>query len=204
MTNTTTRTLPSPVTLSEGTAHLVSDHNWPQNTPLNSDHVRAHDYAHGAGGRPDLADPQVDHIHVPSPPQKKSHKGAWIGGIALLAVIGIVSGSNSSSTGGSTGASTHTVVYKVEGTTKMASITYENAAGDTAQQSDIDVPLTRSFDHTQGLVLNGMKSGAFLYISAQNSEDSGSVTCAIEIDGVRVKENTSRGGYTIATCSGRL
>lgn len=131
--------------------------------------------------------------------------------LALLAVGGIgaiASGGSSSST--SSGSSsrpsvptTHTVVYKVEGTTSMASITYSNAYGDTSQQSDIDVPLTLK-DGTPGIQMSGMTKGDFLYISAQNSKEYGSVTCAIEVDGIRVKENTSRGAFTIATCSGSL
>ena len=48
-----------------------------------------------------------------------------------------------------------------------------------------------------------MNSGSFLYLSAQNNAD-GSITCAIEINGVEVKRSTSEGEYAIATCSGPL
>ena len=45
--------------------------------------------------------------------------------------------------------------------------------------------------------------GEFVYISAQNEGEYGSVTCRITVDGVVVSENTSSGAYGIATCEGR-
>jgi hypothetical protein len=139
-------------------------------------------------------------------PAKK--RGGWIAaGLGVLVLFAVVSSGDDDDSGPGAASSvplTHVVTYKVEGTTSQASITFANASGDTSQQSDIDVPLTRKSDSGEGLVLNGMGAGDFLYISAQNSKSSGSVTCAIEVDGIRVKENTSHGGYTIATCSGRL
>lgn len=128
--------------------------------------------------------------------------------VVVFFVVGLVAVGASGGVGGAVakdlGLTAHTVTYKVEGTTKMASITYENANGDSSQQSDIDVPLTRKYDGGQGIVLHDMHRGDFLYISAQNSKEYGSVTCIIEVDGVAVKQNTSHGGFTIATCSGRL
>lgn len=163
--------------------------------------------------------------HTPPPPpppggEKKSWAGKVLLALAAIVVLGAIVGSSaddtsssgssglSASSSGSSGSSAsavgHKVTYKVEGTTNMASITYSNAYGDTSQQSDIDVPLTRKSDGGQGIVLNGMSRGDFLYIAAQNSQDYGSVTCIIEVDGVVVKRNTSHGAYTIATCSGSL
>jgi hypothetical protein len=103
-----------------------------------------------------------------------------------------------------TATTTHTVVYKVGGTATQADITYEGPNGDTAQQSNVDVPLTRVSDGGEGMILKNMRSGDFLYISAQNQNDSGTITCSIEIDGRVVETNTSYGGFTIATCSRRL
>ena len=45
--------------------------------------------------------------------------------------------------------------------------------------------------------------GEFVYVSAQNEGEYGSVTCRITVDGVVVSENTSSGAYGIATCEGR-
>lgn len=168
-------------------------------------------------GHPGWGTPQVP----PSPaPPRKSSKVGWVAGFIGLFIVGatVTSAASNTTSTGSTGslssrsvATGHTVTYKVEGTTNMASITYSNSQGDTSQQSDIDVPIRRKDTSTwsqsdggYGIRLNGMESGDFLYISAQNSKDSGSITCIIEVDGIVVKTNTSRGGYTIATCSGRL
>jgi hypothetical protein len=193
-------------------AHLVTHHGWsPQ--PPSIEMIQAHRYAHGVDGRTDLADQNLDHVHGAAAVPKKPSKIGWLAGIIGLFLVGAAittaasdtsDDSRPSSPGTGSSSRGHTVTYKVEGTTTQASITYENANGDTSQQSDIDVPLTRQSDGGHGIVLNGMRRGAFLYISAQNSKRSGSVTCIIEVDGVVVETNTSYGGFTIATCSGRL
>jgi hypothetical protein len=145
----------------------------------------------------------------PPPAQKRFGFGKFLllfFGILVVAVtisVASTAGTDTSSASSGSRNSSHTVTYIVEGTTKQASITYRNAYGDTSQQSDIDVPLTL-VDGGRGIQMSGMERGDFLYISAQNSEKYGTVSCAIEVDGVRVKQNVSRGGYTIATCSGRL
>ena len=43
--------------------------------------------------------------------------------------------------------------------------------------------------------------GRFLYVSAQNQNNSGSVTTKIYVDGKQKKESTSSGAYVIATSS---
>lgn len=152
--------------------------------------------------------PPGAHWGPPPPPAKKSWGKylAVFGAIFTMSLVAIAALSSGGGAGSafSTTPKTHTVTYRVEGSASVADITYENAFGDTSQESDIDVPLTRERDGGQGLILNDMEKGDFLYISAQNGDDSGSITCIIEVDGVVVKTNTSRGGYTIATCSGRL
>jgi hypothetical protein len=93
------------------------------------------------------------------------------------------------------------VRYEVTGTTDMASLTYETPTG-TSQQSDIDIPMTIKDTGAHYLELT-FQSGAFVYISAQNSEDTGSVTCRITTDsGDVIAENTASGAYAIATCKG--
>lgn len=121
-------------------------------------------------------------------------------GLGAFAMVGLAA------TGGPNlvAPTSHTVVYKVGGTASQADITYRNSTGDTSQQDNIDVPLTRKSDGGQGLILENMHRGDFLYISAQNQDRYGSITCSIEVDGVVVKTNTSHGAFTIATCSGRL
>lgn len=47
-----------------------------------------------------------------------------------------------------------------------------------------------------------VEPGDFIYILAQNQESSGSVTCEITVDGIRVSKNTSTAAYGIAQCDG--
>ncbi len=73
-------------------------------------------------------------------------------------------------------------------------ITYSNANGDTTQQSNQGNGWYYSFVP---------RSGQHLYLSAQNQCSSGYVTVKFVKDGVTLRENTSTGGYVIATVSAR-
>jgi hypothetical protein len=104
-------------------------------------------------------------------------------------------GSSGSSTGGppsSSGALSATVTYSVSGTTSSASLTYSNSQGGTVQQT-VSLPWSVKYD---------MKARDFLYISAQNQNDTGSVTTEIRINGYIYRTTTSNGAYVIATASG--
>jgi hypothetical protein len=68
------------------------------------------------------------------------------------------------------------------------------APGGTTQRTDL-LPITGTFT---------FHSGDFVYLSVQNQQGLGAVTCRITVDGKVVSENTSTGGYTIATCQGRV
>ncbi len=83
------------------------------------------------------------------------------------------------------------VRYEVTGTTDAASLTFTNAQGGT-QQGVAPLPWRTEFT---GIANN------FLYISAQNERDSGTVSVAIFVDGVRVKTSQSSGAFVIATTS---
>lgn len=97
----------------------------------------------------------------------------------------------------------HEVVYAADGEgTTSASYTWSTEDGGTAQGT-IDLPL-KDKDGNVGITSNAFKSGAFLYLSIQNSEGFGSVTCQIIVDGVEVTKVTSSGGYVIATCQGKV
>ena len=87
------------------------------------------------------------------------------------------------------------VEYTVTGTTTLVDITIENEDGGTSQFSDVSVPWSYEF---QG------NSGDFVYVSAQNQLDTGSVTVKIYTDGSVFKTSTSVGAYVIATASGLL
>jgi hypothetical protein len=79
----------------------------------------------------------------------------------------------------------------VSGTASTVSVTYATAGGDTAQQNGVRVP----WSHFVG------GGSDFLYISAQNQGETGTVTCTIRNNGTAVKQTTSTGAYAICTAS---
>ncbi len=93
------------------------------------------------------------------------------------------------------------VAYYVtgEGATSVQ-VTMQTPTGQT--QVDADLPLSTE-DGTEGLYFTAFSAGAFLYISAQN-QDTGSITCRIEVDGTVISQNTATADYGIATCEGTL
>jgi hypothetical protein len=81
--------------------------------------------------------------------------------------------------------------YVVSGSAKTVDVTYQDADGDASQQSGVRVPWSLSIG-----------SGSdFLYVSAQNQGDSGTVTCSIRNNGRVIKQSTSSGAYVICTAS---
>jgi hypothetical protein len=92
------------------------------------------------------------------------------------------------------------VIYEVTGTASGIDITIQNPSGNTEQHNDLSVPLGTK-DGRKGLHMT-FRSGDFAYLSAQNTGESGSVTCRIVADGVVIESATSRGAYVIASCSG--
>ncbi len=71
-------------------------------------------------------------------------------------------------------------------------LTYNNASGNTEQ---------RSMTSTWNYEFDAEK-GQFLYISAQNNNQSGDVSVRIDVGGNHFKSATSNGAYVIATASG--
>jgi hypothetical protein len=94
-------------------------------------------------------------------------------------------------------ANTSTAVqYQISGSVMGATITYQNATGDTEQQ-DISLPWTYPTFRAS--------SGQFVYISAQIAgNDPGTITCKILVNGSVYKTSTSNGQYVIVTCSGMV
>ena len=85
--------------------------------------------------------------------------------------------------------------YRVTGTSGSYSVTLQNAYNNTQQWSEVGNGWWYKWTQTG--------SNRWLYISAQNNNASGSVTVEIVRGGRVVASNTSYGGYTIATVSGR-
>lgn len=82
------------------------------------------------------------------------------------------------------------VTYTVTGSASSVMVTMQTPSGQTQQVGAL-TSYSYSFD-----------PGNFLYISAQNQDASGTVTCTISEDGAVISTNTSDGGYTIASCQG--
>lgn len=91
------------------------------------------------------------------------------------------------------------VVYEITGTAEKVSITLSNATGGTEQSQ---VPL--KFGKTSIPWQESYYSfpSHFLYISAQNQGEYGTVTVSIYVKGKLFKTSTSSGAYVIATASG--
>lgn len=88
------------------------------------------------------------------------------------------------------------VTYRWSGTAGGVNVTMTNRQGNTEQASD------RAND--QELTIGSMRRGEFVYISVQNTGESGSVECEIEVDGTVIERASSTGAYVIATCSGTV
>lgn len=87
----------------------------------------------------------------------------------------------------------YNITYRVSGSARGASVTFENAQGGTEQFERVSPP----WNHT--MVVD---EGSFLYLSVQNQGEHGSVTCEIELNGRSWRKSSSTGGYVIASCSG--
>jgi hypothetical protein len=88
----------------------------------------------------------------------------------------------------------HTVVYKITGTSKVASLTYTTDGSTTTEQvSAAKLPWQKSLK-IKGLI-------PVYQVSAQNGiGQSGTVTCSISVDGKVVKTATGTGEASIASC----
>lgn len=93
------------------------------------------------------------------------------------------------------------VVFDVDGTATGADLTFSSGGG-IQQAAGKAVPLTNTETGAPGFRFTAPSSGTPLYLSAQNTGDSGSITCRITVGDRVISENTSDGGYTITTCQG--
>jgi hypothetical protein len=85
------------------------------------------------------------------------------------------------------------VHYEVSGSASQASMTYRTGTG--SSQVTARLPWRKR--------LTDLSPGAFLYVSAQNQGDGGSVSCKIYVNGRVVSDNTSSGAYAVVTCESR-
>jgi hypothetical protein len=84
------------------------------------------------------------------------------------------------------------VSYVISGTAKKANLTFNTPSGGTGQRSSVSLPCRINYD----------KFGDdFLYISAQNDTEYGSITVQIYYEDSLVKSASASGAYSIATAS---
>jgi hypothetical protein len=87
------------------------------------------------------------------------------------------------------------VEYSVTGTARQVSLTLENDSGGVDQMNR-GVPWRQQYKE--------FSRGDFVYLSAQNQEAAGSLTCEIKVNGVVEFKGSASGGYTICTASGSV
>ncbi|MBA7638822.1 hypothetical protein ES703_46478 [subsurface metagenome] len=85
------------------------------------------------------------------------------------------------------------VIYEITGTADRVDVTLNNASGGTEQYDDVRLPQRYAYSSF---------TDWFLYISAQNQGEYGTVRVAIYLNGKVVETASSSGAYVIATASG--
>lgn len=133
-------------------------------------------------------------------PKPKSSKKYWLlaVGIFAVAIFGFwlvfsVSHNNVTSVKTYPAYTGPAVEYEITGTTSAVSVTLSNPTGGMEQFSVVYLPHTYTYYNFPN---------NFLYISAQNMGETGSVTVSIYVNGTLYKTSTSKGGFVIATASG--
>lgn len=133
-----------------------------------------------------------------APPSKppNSRRDRWIalGAIGAFVLVAGIVGLAKDDTAKASTSDDHVITYMVGGNAPGASLTIENDSGGTSQ-IDVRVPWTTEFP---------VDRGDFVYLSAQNSSDGGTITCALLLDGAEVQHAESNTAYGIASCSGRV
>jgi hypothetical protein len=82
----------------------------------------------------------------------------------LIAIVALSQANDDDSTGSGSGigggdsSATHALIYRVDGDSNQADITYENSSGDTSQETGAALPWTEAFT---------VEEGSFAYVSAQ-------------------------------------
>jgi len=86
------------------------------------------------------------------------------------------------------------VVYQVEGTANVATVTFTGPGDRHAADVTVTIPWSTEFDAPQK---------QFLFISARNPDRPSTVTCTILVDGKVWKTDKHTGNNSMAVCDGR-
>lgn len=132
------------------------------------------------------------------PPPKKRHTVRNIilvvAGLAVLGLVGCVALIGSIGNEINKDAEQeHTVIYRVDGTTKTAALTYTTDGATTTEQvAAAKLPWSKTIK-VKGLF-------QVVQVMAQNEQAAGTVNCSISYDGKVVKTATASGQGSIASC----
>jgi hypothetical protein len=127
---------------------------------------------------------------------KAKKKGGIITAVVVIALVGscafMMSRPGTPSKSTSSSPSLTRVEYEITGSARSVDVTLNNATGGTEQYSDVPVPYEYTYSNF---------TDDFLYVSAQNNGELGSVTVSIYRNGSKIKAASSSGAYVIATAS---
>jgi MmpS family membrane protein len=138
------------------------------------------------------------HAQPPAPKKKHTVRNIFLG-IVVLTVLGVggcVAFAGSAINEVSKEAAVeHTIVYKVGGTSKSGSLTYNtDGSGTTEQSTDSPLPWSKT------LKAKGLFSVYTLMVQ-NGADEKGTVTCTIEVDGKVKKTATGKGPGASASCT---
>ncbi len=145
---------------------------------------------------------------TPTPPSASPRNKfpVWVVVVIAILVVLYFVGQNDTTTSTPTqtpSAGTITVEYEVIGTDACspacrlrADLTLENDSGGTDQHDNMPLPYRTTW--------RGFGLGDFVYISAQNQGESGTLACAIYVNGAKVFTASASGAYSICTASGAV
>lgn len=135
----------------------------------------------------------------------KSGTPEWAKAVGGLVIVLVVIAYCGGAFGGDSGfdptspvvptACTESVTYAVSGSAQTVSLTLQNSSGNTEQVESVSVPWSE---------VNTFDCGEFVYLSAQNNGDTGTVFCDIRVDGRVIESANSSGAFVIASCSGSV
>jgi len=122
----------------------------------------------------------------------------------MATIIFVATGCSSDKTAPPSPAKPPHVVFYAEGDgTSTGAVTLRSESGGVLQK-DVKLPMGDETTGTPGTASDQFKRGADLYISLQNKEAAGKVTCRIEVDGKVIDQATSEGPYKVAVCTGKV